>query len=88
MSALQKAVGDHKADVDYLRLLHLASKNLEADVEAALSLLMEDGQCPSPEAVKKLMNLEGPAEVPEMAPLEVTLIDFDCLTPGMMAEAV
>ena len=41
-----------------------------------------------PEAVKKLMNLEEPTEVPEMAPLEVTLIDFDCLTPGMMAEAV
>ena len=88
MSALQKAVGDHKADVDYLRLLHLASKNLEADVEAALSLLLEAGQCPSPEAVKKLMNLEELTEVPEMAPLEVALIDFDCLTPGMMAEAV
>jgi hypothetical protein len=88
MSALQKAVGDYKADVDYLRLLHLASKNLEADVEAALSLLMEAGQCPSPDAVKKLMNLEEPTEVPEMAPLEVQLVDFDCLIPGMMAEAV
>ena len=34
------------------------------------------------------MNVDEPTEVPEMAPLEVKLIDFDCLTPGMMAEAV
>jgi hypothetical protein len=88
MSALQKAVGDYKADIDYLRLLHLASKTLESDVEATLSLLMEAGQCPGPEAVKKLMNLEVPTEIPVMAPLEVELIDFDCLIPGMIAEAV
>ena len=58
MSALQKAVGDYKADVDYLRLLHLASKNLEADVEAALSLLMEAGQCPSPDAAWALVKTD------------------------------
>ena len=66
----------------------MASKNLEADVEAALSLLMEAGLCPSPEAVKKLMNLEEPTEVPEMAPMDVKLNEFDCLIPDMLAEAV
>ena len=34
------------------------------------------------------MNVDEPTEVPEMAPLEVKLIDFDCLIPGMIAEAV
>jgi hypothetical protein len=88
LTRLQEAVGERKGEVDYLRLLHLAAKNMECEVEAALSLLMDGGQCPSPEAVKKLLKLEEPPAVPAMEPLEVKLDEFDSLTPAMLAEAV
>ena len=88
LDKLHKVSGERKGDVDYLRLLHLAARNLECEVETALVLLMEDGQCPSPEAVKKLLKLEEPAETPTLAPLEVTLAEFDRLIPAMTAEAV
>ena len=49
---------------------------------------MDGGECPSPEAVKKLLKLEEPPAVPAMEPLEVKLDEFDSLTPAMLAEAV
>jgi hypothetical protein len=88
LEQLQKAVGDRKGEVDYLRLLHLAAKNMESEVETAMTLLMADGQSPSPEAVKKLLNLAGTNDVPEMPALEVRLDEFDTLLPAMIAEAV
>jgi len=88
LEELQKALGERKGEVAYLRLLHLASTTLEADVEAALTLLLENGQAPTPDLVKELMGLTEPIEVPDLAPMTVVLSDFDMLTPGMLAEAV
>jgi hypothetical protein len=88
LAELQKALGERKGEVAYLRLLYLASRTMEADVEAALTLLLENGQAPTPDLVKELMGLKEPIEIPDLAPMTVVLSDFDLLTPGMLAEAV
>ena len=86
--ALEKTLGERKGEVAYLRLLHLASKTLECDVEAALGLLLEAGEVPTPERVKELMGVEKPTQAPEIAPLVVDLTEFDVLLDVLIAEAV
>jgi hypothetical protein len=86
--ALEKKLGERKGEVAYLRLLHLASKTMECDVEAALALLLESGAVPEPECVKELMGVEKPTQAPEIAPLIVNLTEFDVLLDVFVAEAV
>lgn len=79
LAALTKAQGERKGEVAYLRLLHLAAKTMECDVEAALGLLLEAGEVPDPEWVKELMGVEKPTQAPEIEPLVVDLTEFDTL---------
>jgi hypothetical protein len=85
---LEKALGERKGEVAYLRLLHLASKTMECDVEAALILLLESGEVPEPERVKDLMGVAKPTLAPVIAPLVVNLKEFDVLLELTVAEAV
>jgi hypothetical protein len=69
-----------KSDLEYLRILHLAASTSEADVEAALSLLLADQQCVSVDNVKSLVAKTAIAiEVPQLAQPEVNLSDYDSL---------
>lgn len=86
LAALEGTLGERKGEVAYLRLLHLASKTMECDVEAALGLLLEAGEAPEPERVKELMGVEKPTQAPQIAPLVVDLKEFDLLLN--VAEAV
>lgn len=86
--SLEKSLGERKGEVAYLRLLYLASKTMECDVEAALVLLMETGEVPEPERVKALMGVQKPTQAPDIPPLVVNLKEFDALLDISMAEAV
>ena len=88
LEALEKAQGQRKGEVGYLRLLHLAANTLECDVEAALVLLIEAGEVPEPDRVKALLGMEKSAEVPAIEPLKVDLAEFDGLLADTLAEAV
>jgi len=88
LASLEKALGQRKGEVDYLRLLHLAANTMECDVEAALVLLMGEGMVPGPDQVKALLGIEKPAEVPAIEPLKVDLTEFDGLLMEALAEAV
>ena len=55
---------DRQADIEYLRLLHLAASTMESDVEIALDLLLEEGMTPVVDAVKALLTYEKP-EIPD-----------------------
>ncbi len=55
-----------KGDLEYLRILHLAASTIEADVEAALRLLLTEGKAISADAVKLLASASGIIEVPEL----------------------
>jgi hypothetical protein len=76
--ALDAALTGWDADVDYLRILHLAASTMEADVEVALDLLLEQGDVPRIERVKALVSPSTP-EVPAMPAYEVDLSDYDAL---------
>jgi hypothetical protein len=69
-----------KGDLEYLRILHHAASTLEADVEAALTLLLADGKAITADAVKALVNTTTTAiEVPDLAPQPVDLGTYDAL---------
>lgn len=67
-----------RADVEYLRLLHLAATTLESEVEAALELLLAEGRLPLAATVKELMGQDEPT-VPELEIPEVDLATYDAL---------
>jgi hypothetical protein len=68
-----------KADLEYLRILHLAASTLEADVEAALSLLLAERRPISSDAVKALVTMGPRADVPDLNPSHVDLSAYDAL---------
>jgi hypothetical protein len=74
-------------DLAYLRVLHLAAATSEADVEAALSMLLDERQTPDVETIKALLGTRQSTEsVPQMAALEVDLGTYDqLLTAGAIS---
>lgn len=79
--ALCEALTEWAATVDYLRILHLAASTMEADVEVALDLLLEQKQVPRLERVMALVSPSTPA-VPDMPAYDVKLEDYDALIVG------
>ena len=77
--ALQARLPGIAGDVEYLRILHLAASTLEADVEAALTLLLADSGPLTSERVKALVAGERRPTVPEMSALVVDLREYDAL---------
>jgi hypothetical protein len=76
--ALGERLDAWKADIEYLRILHLAASTMESEVEAALVELLEVGQCPEADAVKRAVAPEK-IEVPEMEVPSVDLRSYDAL---------
>ena len=68
----------HRADLAYLQLLHLAAATMESEVQVALELLLEAGEVPSSDAVKRLVGGDK-VEIPEMAPMKPDLKLYDLL---------
>ena len=66
------------ADVNYLRILHLAASTMEAEVETALEILLAEGTLPDADAVKDLVAPAEP-EHPEIPVPEVCLDSYDRL---------
>jgi hypothetical protein len=68
-----------RGDVEYLRILHLAASTMEADVEAAITLLLADRQTITSEKIKALVTTERRTPIPDMAPLGPDLTRYDAL---------
>jgi hypothetical protein len=62
-----------RADVEYVRVLHLAATSSEADVEAAVSLLLDGEQVPTFEATRALV---GPPSLPAAPVLSCPTLDL------------
>lgn len=79
--ALHQTLSDWEADVEYLRILHLAARTMESNVQAALELLLEEGVLPR---LAKVEGLVTPARValPALAPPQVDLKSYD----GLLSE--
>jgi hypothetical protein len=74
-----------RADREYVRILHLAASTTEADVEAALGLLLEAGTVPAFDAVRELVRQPQPITVPALAMPAVTYGVYDQLLPSRSA---
>jgi transposase len=72
---------EHKAALAYLRILHLAASTMETEVEAALSLVLENSSPITLENVKDLMDVDSRPALPEMDAFEVDLSGYDALLP-------
>jgi len=77
--ALSEKLGENKADKEYVRILHLAASTLEADVEAALELLLEAEKPVSYDVVKGMVNGDDKLAAMDMDAPEVDLSVYDKL---------
>jgi hypothetical protein len=75
---LNHAHAPRKADLIYLRILHLAAQHLEADVAAVLACLLETAEPWDDTDVAQLIQPQAPP-VPALAPLDVDLQPYDQL---------
>ena len=75
---LQRVHAGRAADVEYLRILHLAASTMETQVEQVLARLLAKGGLRGAEQVKVLVAPARP-EVPELAQPEVDLSSYDAL---------
>jgi transposase InsO family protein len=66
-------------DLEYLRVLHLAASTIEADVEAALELVLAEGTRITCEAIKTMVTGAARVEVPALSPPVVDLNAYDAL---------
>lgn len=71
------------ADLEYLRILHLAASTLEADVQAALELLLAEGRPVTLDAVKTITSGATRHEIPDLEPATVDLASYDDLLVGV-----
>jgi hypothetical protein len=81
---LQEKYAGRKADVEYLRILHLAASTMESAVAAALERLLAAGGVGSAEQVKAMVSPEQPA-VPTLSIPEVDLSTYDELLSAEVA---
>jgi len=70
------------ADVDYLRILHLAASTMESEVELALDLLLSERRVPTADQVKALASPRRPEGPVDMPVLTVDLEAYDSLLRG------
>ena len=79
-----KLASTRKADIEYLRILHLAASTMECEVDVALRLLLADRTVPLADLVKGLVVRERP-EIPDVKPMIPNLEEYDSLL-GELAE--
>lgn len=73
-----------QADLDYLRILHLAARTLEVEVEAALVALLDAGEVPRFVRVEAAVAPQRPA-IPDQPAPKVDLKSYDSLLEGEVA---
>lgn len=72
-------------DLEYLRILHLAASTYEADVDAALAIMLEEGVAITADAVKELTTDPEAADVPQLEVPAVELQSYDDLLKAAAA---
>jgi len=76
-----------RADQQYVRVLHLAATTSEADVETALTLLLEAQKPPTFAAVRDLVSPPSPAAIPQLKVPALDLTLYDALIPSRRSHA-
>jgi transposase len=71
-----------RADAGYVRIPQLAAATVEAEVEAALALLLEQRLPPTFDAVRELIRPPAPSAVPQLTTPDLSLDVYDRLLAG------
>jgi hypothetical protein len=71
-----------RADAEYVKVLHLAATTSESEVETALALLLEAKTVPTLVAVRDVIHLPTPANVPLIQTPTLDLSTYDLLIPS------
>jgi hypothetical protein len=76
-----------RAEQQYVRIVHLAATTSQAQVETALTLLLQAHQLPTFAAVRDLVSPPSPTAIPslEVPPLDLT--PYDALIPSRRSHA-
>ena len=77
--AIQATHVGTSGDLEYLRILFLAARTMETNVEQSLSLLLAAKVPITADAVKAMVLVEEPTETPTLSPLVVDLTTYDAL---------
>lgn len=77
--AIQTPHRGTRGDLEYLRILHLAATTLEADVEAALELLLDAQETITSDSVKAVVGNAELPDVPLLLPGKIDLVAYDQL---------
>jgi len=78
---LREGREERAADLEYVRILHLAARTMESSVEAALREILEGGETPEYVAVQSRVAPERPA-VPTMEIAAPDLAEYDAFLEG------
>ena len=78
--SLSESLEERRADLEYLRVLQLAARTMQYEVEEALERLLVEGKLPEYESVRSQIPIREP-EIPAMEPLVVDLQGYDSLLP-------
>jgi hypothetical protein len=81
--AIRAARAGVRADLEYLRILHLAASTMESQVEIALELLLSEGRAVTADAVKAITTGAERSEVPDLEAAHVDLAAYDQLLSGV-----
>jgi hypothetical protein len=76
-----------RADREYVRVLHLAATMSEAEVETALTLLLDAGTAPTFDAVRELVREPQPLRMPDLSVPVLDLGIYDQLLPSQATAA-
>ena len=83
--ALCEALSERQADLNYLRILKLAAKTMQCEVETILEQLAADGDVPRFTVVESQQQPE-PQSVPALTPLVADLASYDALLQSEEAQ--
>jgi hypothetical protein len=82
---LLESCAQRQADLEYLRVLHLAASTMESEVDRVLDELLASGEVPRFERVRPLIDTSPPPPSPSLSPFRVELSEYDTLLSGKMA---
>lgn len=83
--ALCARLDEHRADLEYLRILQLAAETLESEVECSLRTMIDEGTTPMSDAVRALVVVEKPS-VPDLQAPKVDLCEYNSLISASSSE--
>lgn len=82
---LQVNYAGTKGDLEYLRILYLAARTMESEVEQALYFILIRNEIPSSENIKIELVAKNEIEIPSLFPIIASLTEYDNLLKEVMS---